>query len=117
MDPESTKVRTFTLTEAQGLLGKVRALTEEAVKRTDKLSVGMQGLSQTDPAHASAAKEFDEVIMAWTDKLRAMGLEVKGLWLVDFDNGEGYYCWKYPESTILHYHSYDEGFAGRIKIT
>jgi len=25
------------------------------------------------------------------------GLEVKGLWLVDFDNGSGYYCWRYPK--------------------
>ena len=45
-----------------------------------------------------------------------MGLEVKGLWLVDFDNGEGYYCWKYPESVVCHYHGYEDGFAGRMKI-
>ena len=44
------------------------------------------------------------------------GLEAKGLWLVDFDNGEGYYCWSYPESSITHYHGYDDGFAGRISI-
>ena len=35
---------------------------------------------------------------------------------VDFDNGDGYYCWKCPEVTILHYHCYDEGFAGRMTI-
>jgi len=38
------------------------------------------------------------------------------LWLVDFDNGEGYYCWSYPEPAITHYHGYDDGFAGRISI-
>ena len=36
--------------------------------------------------------------------------------VVDFDNGEGYYCWRYPEETIGHYHGYDDGFAGRMKI-
>jgi hypothetical protein len=35
---------------------------------------------------------------------------------VDFDNGEGYYCWSYPEPAITHYHGYEEGFAGRISI-
>ena len=37
-------------------------------------------------------------------------------WLVDFDNGEGYYCWKYPEDTVGHFHGYEDGFAGRISI-
>ena len=48
--------------------------------------------------------------------VQSLGLEAKGLWLVDFDNGEGYYCWSYPEPTIAHYHTYDAGFAGRITI-
>jgi hypothetical protein len=45
-----------------------------------------------------------------------MGCEVKGLWLVDFDNGEGYYCWQYPESNLEYFHGYTEGFAGRSKL-
>ena len=109
--------RTFTLTEAQELLRQIRSMTEDAVKESERLSGAIQLLSKSDPARESVSEELQEVIATWTSKLRVMGLEVKGLWLVDFDNGEGYYCWKYPESTILHYHSYDEGFAGRIKIT
>jgi hypothetical protein len=35
---------------------------------------------------------------------------------VDFDNGDGYYCWCYPEHSITHYHGYSDGFAGRMKI-
>jgi hypothetical protein len=48
--------------------------------------------------------------------VRALGVEVKGPWLVDFDNGHGYYCWQYPEASVAHYHDYDTGFAGRMKI-
>ncbi len=48
--------------------------------------------------------------------MRALGLEAKGLWLVDFDNGDGYYCWSYPEPAITHYHGYGDGFGGRISI-
>lgn len=41
------------------------------------------------------------------------GAEVKGLWLVDFDNGEGYWCWKFGEDDIYYEHSYEAGFPGR----
>ena len=49
-------------------------------------------------------------------RFRRSDSQAKGLWLVDFDNGEGYYCWSYPEPAITHYHGYDDGFAGRISI-
>ena len=54
--------------------------------------------------------------MTWTRDMEILGVVVKGLWLVDFDSGEGYYCWKYPEPAVSHYHGYDDGFPGRIKI-
>jgi hypothetical protein len=55
-------------------------------------------------------------VNGWAADVQALGPEVKGLWLVDFDNGHGYYCWCYPEAAILHYHAYEDGFAGRVKI-
>ena len=42
--------------------------------------------------------------------MEALGAEVKGVWLVDFDNGSGYYCWRWPETAIDHFHGYEEGF-------
>ncbi len=48
--------------------------------------------------------------------MEALGVEVKGLWLVDFDNGSGYYCWRWPERELAFFHGYDEGFAGRTRI-
>jgi hypothetical protein len=48
--------------------------------------------------------------------MEALGLEVKGLWLVDFDNGSGYYCWRWPEEDLAYFHGYDEGFDGRVRI-
>ena len=49
-------------------------------------------------------------------QITGLGLEVKGLWLVDFDSGAGYYCWKYPESSLEYFHGYDEGFSGRLPL-
>ena len=98
------------------MLPRVRALTEQAAQEVDRLSSAIHRMPETDPARAAILTELDAVVAAWTGQLRGLGLEVKGLWLVDFDNGDGYYCWKYPEAAILHYHGYDEGFAGRMKI-
>jgi hypothetical protein len=48
--------------------------------------------------------------------MEALGLEIKGLWLVDFDNGSGYYCWRWPEPALEYFHGYEAGFAGRARI-
>ena len=77
--------------------------TEAAVERVNEL-----------PDEDEEAQQL--VVMEWAESILNLGVEVKGLWLVDFDNGEGYYCWCYPEETITHYHGYQEGFAGRMKI-
>ena len=106
----------FSLDEARALLPKVRQLTADAVIRADALADELQRVPEHDPAHAQLSEALREIVNGWADAIRELGIEVKGLWLVDFDNGEGYYCWKYPEDTISHYHGYEEGFAGRMSI-
>jgi hypothetical protein len=108
--------RTFTLEDAQQLLPAVRRMTVEAVNRAEVLSAQLEGIPESDPEHKRLADELNQVVTNWTQSIRSLDVEVKGLWLVDFDNGHGYYCWRYPEASVSHYHSYDEGFAGRMKI-
>jgi hypothetical protein len=106
----------FSLAQARELLPQLKLLTADAVIRAEAVSAELQRLSEADPAHAQLSAALREIVDNWAEGVRAMGLEAKGLWLVDFDNGEGYYCWKYPEAAIAHYHGYDDGFAGRIPI-
>jgi hypothetical protein len=106
----------FSLAQACELLPQVKHLTADAVRRAETLAAQLQGLAEDNPEHASLSEALRDVVSGWADEVRALGLEAKGLWLVDFDNGEGYYCWSYPEAAITHYHGYDEGFAGRISI-
>lgn len=108
--------RTFTLAEAQQMLTRVRVLTEQAMADVDQLSRAVRRMPKTDPARAATLTKLDGVVAAWIGQVQRLGPEVRGLGLVDFDNGDGYYCWKYPESAVLHYHGYGEGFAGRMKI-
>jgi hypothetical protein len=95
--------RIFTLGEARELLPRVRELTADAVERFGRLPAELED-------------ERRELVEEWARELEALGLEIKGLWLVDFDSGAGYYCWKYPEPALDHFHGYEEGFAGRLAL-
>lgn len=108
--------RHFTLQEAAALLPEVQRLTLEAVGRSDPLSRQLDALDEGDPLRGPIAASLNDIVEHWSSDVRALGAQVKGLWLVDFDNGDGYYCWRHPESAITHFHDYDEGFAGRMKI-
>lgn len=102
-----TQKKVFSYEEASVLLPEVRQATEEAYRRVESIAAS---------SGRAAQAEADEVVQAWAQALLARGLEIKGLWLVDFDNGSGYYCWRYPEERLDFYHSYEEGFGGRMRI-
>ncbi len=101
--------KVFTYEEARALLPEVRRRTEEAHR-------AVEAPQAPSPDGAATAARVDAVLGEWAQSLLDLGVEVKGLWLVDFDNGSGYYCWQYPEPGLDYYHSYEDGFRGRVRI-
>ena len=93
----------FTYEQAAELLPEVQRLTGEAVDRVDALS-------------EEAAEDYQMVVQGWAEEMLSLGIEVKGLWLIDFDSGSGFYCWQHPEPALQHYHGYEEGFGARVKL-
>jgi hypothetical protein len=116
VEPQQSDHPIFSLDEARRLLPEVRALTADAAKQVERLTARLQRISSVDSSRVQLESKIDAAIREWAAAVQAMGLEPKGLWLVDFDNGEGYYCWRYPEDTVAHFHDYDGGFRGRMKI-
>jgi hypothetical protein len=116
MEPTTDPHPIFTLQQARDLLPEVKHVTADAVRRAESLAGQLHGLAEDDPQHVSLSAALREVVTGWAEQVRSLGLQAKGLWLVDFDNGEGYYCWSYPEPTIAHFHGYDDGFSGRMTI-
>jgi hypothetical protein len=104
---ESAGKTVFSYEEATRLLPEVRRLTEEAFQAVEALGDG------DSPARDDRASRL---VSRWAAAMEERGLQVKGLWLVDFDNGSGYYCWCHPEPALLFYHTYEEGFRGRVRI-
>jgi hypothetical protein len=106
--------REWTLEGARAVLPDVRARTERAVEAADRLALGREGADAATAARIDAA--IQRVIERWAHEMEALGAEVKGVWLVDFDTGSGYYCWRWPETALDHFHGYEEGFAGRMRL-
>ena len=112
--------RTFTLEEARELLPVIRRITKEAVEKFVLLEQKLkkqQALSQDLTQSGEAVEgEISDLLNKWSEKIAKLGAFPKGIWLIDFDSGEGYYCWRYDEETVDHFHGYEEGFSSRTLI-
>lgn len=103
---------TFTLEQAEQLLPKVAACTAAAFRQVEALETQAEAIKDVT-AREALQKQVLGVVQSWAQAVQDLGADVKGLWLVDFDSGDGYFCWKYPEPTLDFFHGYDEGFSGR----
>ena len=108
--------RIFSYDEALATFPRVRRLTERAVQQIESLVNRLQSRQELDSRKAEIDEAVQRIVQAWASEVMAMGCEIKGMWLVDWDNGDGYYCWRYPEESLAHFHGYEEGFAGRVPI-
>jgi hypothetical protein len=109
--------RYFNLTEANETLPLVKKITAEAYVELQVVKKKLQNLLPSDPRVVSVEQKYEAIVRKWISKMERLGLVVKGLWLVDFDTGDGYLCWKYPELEIAYFHCYTGGFAARQSIT
>jgi len=112
MKDQRSEKRIFSYDQAAAMLPEVRRITEAAYRTVE----GLGGEKSGAQGRADLQQRLEDIVNGWARALVGMGLEVKGLWLVDFDNGSGYYCWRYPEDGLHFYHSYEEGFSGRMRI-
>jgi hypothetical protein len=106
----------FTLEEARKLLPQVKNITQ---RYYDLVEEQRDTLSNPDDAEevARVERRMNALLQEWASAINALGVDVKGLWLADFDSGDGYYfCWKLGEADIEYFHRYETGFAGRRPI-
>lgn len=114
---EINKKKIFTLSDAETLLPLVYKLTEDYSKKVRKLINQLEAFPSKQCERAIEVEaSINLLVEQWQNKIERLGAKPKGLWLADFDNGSGYYCWKYPETRISFFHGYNEGFSGRKTI-
>ena len=101
--PDPKKI--FSYEDASALLPVVQQMTTDALQRVESLDEG-----------SATSEDYQTIVQHWAEAVMSLGIDVKGLWLVDFDNGSGYYCWQHPEQSLQYFHGYDEGFQGRVRL-
>ena len=107
------ETRMFTLAEAEALFPLVRAITETAWRELEPVRRKLETMAPVNPQIHEIERQYEAIVKRWMAKMARLGLVVKGLWLVDFDTGDGYLCWKFPELKIGQYHGYHEGYTAR----
>ena len=115
VNPSTQKI--FNLDSATNLIPLIYRITEETNSAITQLSMQLDLImdKKSDLA-VDLQKQIDDLVTKWHSKLERLGARPKGVWLADFDNGEGYFCWKFPEKKIMYFHGYQDGFTGRKKI-
>lgn len=106
----------WTLAAAEALFPDVRERTARAVEKTEALADQRDAMAADSDERAAIEDEIEVEISRWMREMEALGLDIKGLWLVDFDTGGGYLCWKWPEERLGYFHTYEDGFDGRTPI-
>ncbi len=106
----------FSYEEACELLPLIRRITAQSEQELKRVIAFMKHAAMSSDRKRELQSKADEIVFRWSAKVSRTGAVVKGLWIVDFDMGEGYYCWKYNEETISHWHGYNEGFSKRVPL-
>ena len=86
------------------------------VRDEDRLNEVLEKCQAISEQTYQLERSIGELLNKWSEKILKLGCIPKGVWLVDFDNGRGYYCWRYGDVNSLYFHGYHEGFSGRVAI-
>lgn len=105
--------RRFTLGEARHLLPMVKKITAAAVQKAQTLE---EDVDLGDTTSEEANQAMRRIVQEWATHIAELGCVPKATWLVDFDNGEGCFCWQHGEEELGYFHTYEDGFAGRTAI-
>jgi hypothetical protein len=109
--------KVFTLEEAQSVVSIINKITRGYSQQVDSLIRQMDALGTGHEEKViKLEQQVNELVEQWQQKIEKLGGLTRGLWLADFDSGKGYYCWKYPEDKIEYFHSYSDGFSGRVRL-
>jgi hypothetical protein len=108
----------FSIEDLNKLIPIIKKVTHSYVGEVEALLKRLESLS-TDDEHLimKLESQVNHFIKEWHSKIRKLGGVPKGLWYVDFDAGDGFFAWKYPEPEILYWHHYTEAIGKRILLT
>ena len=107
--------RTFTKEEAQSLIPIVRRITEGVATEVSDLQEQLRFVPHGEPLYDRIYSKIELAVRRWAIKISKLGCEPRGIWLVDFDAGEGWYTWRLGDEGLAFFHSHDAP-AGSLNV-
>ena len=106
----------FNLIEAREHLPLVQAITKSHQAELAPIQLRLNKMLSNDPRRAAIEDRYEGVVSIWKTKIEQLGPSVEGLWIVEFNVGEGVLSWRYPELSLSHFRLHGQSFASREKL-
>lgn len=106
----------FNLAEAKELLPLVQTVTQKHQMQLNPVQDRLNRMLSNDPRRNPIEQEYEQIVSQWKSKIEKLGATVHGLWVVEFNVGEGVLCWRYPELSLNYFRANGGDFASRVKI-
>ena len=103
----------FNLEQANELLPIIKKITHETYASLDPLRRELRKMSIVDDMSPELEAEYRQGVQDWIEKMIRLGVNPVTLGVVNFDTGDGYLNWKYPETNLSYYHDYDSDYKQR----
>jgi hypothetical protein len=107
----------FSLSEAKALLPLVERITNDHYRQLVPVQEKLNMMLSNDPRRLPYERAFEEVVSAWKKKMDRLGLTVKGLWVVEFEVGDGHLNWRFPELKIGYFRPRNADLSQRIRLS
>lgn len=104
--------RKFNYEEALKLLPVIRRITERAAAQAKELQERIGWTPADEPLHKRLKARLSLVMRRWSIKISQLGCEPRGMWLVDFDAGNGWFSWRYGDDGLNFFHSHQADRSG-----
>lgn len=106
----------FNLAEARDLFPLVQSITAQHQIELSPIQERLNKMLSNDPRRNTIEHEYECVVSKWRSKIEKLGASVSGLWVVEFDVGEGVLCWRYPELSLNYFRANGDDFSNRVTV-
>jgi len=106
----------FNLSEAKKLLPLVQSITTKHKSELEPIQDRLNRMLSNDPRRNPIELEYELVVSRWKAKIEKLGASVRGLWVVEFNVGEGVISWRYPELGLRFFRENGADLASRVKL-
>ena len=115
--------KSFSLEEANSILPVIIKISHKHSFKVTQLFQKIEMLGENGKVDSKIESAIDESIRIWKEKVIKLNAIPRGLWRVDFPwvsttnpSDRGYFCWKFPEKSILYWHGSSGGNSSRVAI-